>query len=247
MRTRINEDVKIDSGLASQALNNTNATGKYFPIGDYGLVCAILNGGAMAATKTTKLELLQAKDTAGTGAKGIPSDASQLASAEITANVLVTELTVTLATFLAGGTVTVNGIVFTAHATTTTKSARQFSIAGTDTQDAAELVSCINDPTYGVPGVVASNAAGVVTLKAIVPGETVVTAASTPDDATCVKATIQAQSFVEIDSKKIDKKNGFNHIAVKVTTTANSNVAVTMLRGNARYTPEQKVGASAVI
>jgi len=94
--------------------------------------------------------------------------------------------TITLATFLATGMITINGLVFTAHATTTTKSARQFSIAGTDTQDAAELVSCINDSTYGVPGVMASNAAGVVTLKATVP----VTISSAPDDATCVKMTI---------------------------------------------------------
>ena len=247
MKVRISEDVKLDIGLVSQALNNTDATGKYHPVKDYSRICAILNGGAMAATKTTKVELLQAKDNGGTDSKGIPTTGTQAAVAEITANALVTECTVTLATFLDGGTITINGLVFTAHATVTTPANREFSIAGSDTQDAAELVICINDPTYGVPGVKASNAAGVVTLISEEPGEVVITIASNPDDGTCVKATVEAQAFVEIDTRQLDKKNGFSHVAAKVTTTANSNVAVALLRGNARYTPVQKVGASAVV
>ena len=96
-------------------------------------------------------------------------------------------------------------------------------------------------------GVKASNAAGVVTLISEEPGEVVITIASNPDDGTCVKATVEAQAFVEIDTRQLDKKNGFSHVAAKVTTTANSNVAVALLRGNARYTPAQKVGASAVV
>jgi hypothetical protein len=247
MKTRINEEVKIDIGLVSQALNNTNATGEYFPVKDYGSLCAILNGGAMAATKTSKIELLQATDALGTGAKGIPTTALQAALATITANALVTEATITLATFLATGTITINGLVFTAHATVTTKASRQFSIAGTDTQDAVELISCINDPTYGVPGVTASNVAGAVTLKSTIPGQTLITITSSPGDTTDVKATVKAQAFVEINTKQLDKKNHFVYIAAKVTTTANSNVAVVMLRGNARTTPVQKVGASAAI
>lgn len=242
MKTRIHEDVKIDVGLVSQALNNTNATGKYHSLKDYRSALAILSGGAMAATKTTKIELLQAKDAAATGAKAITG-----AEATITANALVTEATVTLATFLADGTITINGLVFTAHADTTTPANREFSIAGTDTQDAAELVTCINDATYGVPGVTASNNAGVVTLIATDPGEKVITVSSSPDDGTCVKATTKAQAFVEVLSTLLDKKNDFTHVAVKVTTTANSNVAVVLQRGRIRFTPEQKVGANKVL
>lgn len=247
MKERISETAKLDIGLVAQALNNTNVTGSYHAVKDHGRILAVLLVAAMAATKTTKVELLQASDAGGTGAKGIPSTAGQLATATITANALVAEATVTLATFLAGGTITINGITFTAHATTTTVANREFSIAGTDTQDAAELVTCINDPTYGVPGVVASNAAGVVTLKASAPGDTLITVSSNPDDGTCVKATTKAIAFVEIDTRQIDKANGFDHVAAKVTTTANTVVAVTLLRGNARYTPAQKVGASATV
>ena len=70
MKVRISEDVKLDIGLVSQPLDDTNATGKYHPVKDYPRICAVLNGGAMAATKTTKIELLQAKDNGGTDAKG---------------------------------------------------------------------------------------------------------------------------------------------------------------------------------
>ena len=247
MKQRITEEIKLDIGLVSQALNNTNATGKYHPIKDYARIAAILSGGAMAATKTTIIELLQASDNGGTGSKGIPTDAAQVAKATITANVLAAECTVTLATFLVAGTITINGLVFTAHVDTTTVANREFDISGTDTADAGELVICINDATYGVPGVTASNVAGAVTLKATEPGEVAITVTSLPDDGTCVKATTKAQAYVEIDTRKIDKKNGFDYVAAKVTTTANSNVAAVLLRGNARYSPDQIVGASAVV
>jgi len=52
-----------------------------------------------------------------------------------------------------GTTVTINGIVFTAHADTTTPANREFSIAGDDTADAAALNGLINDATYGVTAV----------------------------------------------------------------------------------------------
>ncbi|MBA7524707.1 hypothetical protein ES705_16849 [subsurface metagenome] len=245
MKTRIHENVKIDIGLVSQALDNTDETGKYYSLKDYRSALAILNSGAMVATKTTKIELLQAKDADGTEAKGIPTTADQEATAEITANALVTELTITMVSVAADETITINDLIFTAHDTVTTPANREFSISGDDSADAAELVTCINDATYGVPGITASNFGAVITLVSTEPGETVITAAST--DATFTIATTKAQAFVEILSTLLDKVTGFTHIAVKVTTNANSNVAVVLLRGNARFTPGQKVGASAIL
>jgi len=241
----IYEESKLDAALI-QALDNTNVVSKYFSARNCSRILALLQGGAMAATKTTKIELLQAKDKDGSEAKGIPSTGTQAAVAEITANALVTKCTVTLATFLVDGTITINGLVFTAHTDTTTEANREFSISGNDTADAAELVKCINDETYGVPGVKASSAAGVVTLESLDPGETVITVSSDPDDATCVKATVKGQAFVEIDVSKLDLVNDFNHVAVKVTTSATTTIGAVMVRGHLRYSPVQKVGASAV-
>lgn len=75
------------------------------------------------------------------------------------------DTTITLTSVTAGQTITIAGLVFTAHATTTTVASRQFSIAGTNTQDAAELVTCINNATFGVPGITASNSNNVVRLR----------------------------------------------------------------------------------
>lgn len=55
-----------------------------------------------------------------------------------------------LASVVAGQTITINGIAFTAHATTTTVASRQFSVSGSNTADATELTTCINDATYGL-------------------------------------------------------------------------------------------------
>lgn len=72
---------------------------------------------------------------------------------------------ITSAAAAAADYVTINGLTFTAHASTTTYSTRAWNIAGaTDTEDAIELVKLINHPTFGVRGCTASNAAGVVTL-----------------------------------------------------------------------------------
>jgi hypothetical protein len=63
---------------------------------------------------------------------------------------------VTLTGFGAGGTVTVNGVVFTATAGATAPP--MFSVAGTDAQDLAELNVCVADPVAGVAGVTARGA-----------------------------------------------------------------------------------------
>jgi len=74
---------------------------------------------------------------------------------------------VTCASAAAGDTITINkdgkDYVFTGHATTTTAANREWDIADDDTA-AAALVTCINDATYGVPGVTASASGAVVSL-----------------------------------------------------------------------------------
>lgn len=60
------------------------------------------------------------------------------------AKVLAPGVAVTLASVVAADTVTINGTTFTAHATTTTPASRQFKIDGTDAQDMAGLVTCVN-------------------------------------------------------------------------------------------------------
>lgn len=99
----------------------------------------------------------------------------------------VTSQTLTLSSVAAGDQVTLNGVIFTAHASATTPANRQFSIAGTDAEDAAELASVINHATYGVPGVTATVSSNVVTVAANDPDNTTVEVA---DPASTVAAAV---------------------------------------------------------
>ena len=72
--------------------------------------------------------------------------------------------TITLASAVAGDSVSVNGIVYTGKASTAVKPTRQFSIDTNDTAAAVSIAALINDAIYGVPGVTATSAVGVVTL-----------------------------------------------------------------------------------
>ena len=149
---RMYETAKTDLGVVPQTLNNSNVTGRYYAAMEYRRALAVLQVGALAATKTAKIEVFEAKDAAGTSAQLLT-----VATATITANTAVTEMTIALATVLAADAITIGGLVFTAHATVTTAASREFSISGNDTADGDALVTCINDATYGVPGVKAAH------------------------------------------------------------------------------------------
>lgn len=216
------EAEKFDVGLVAQALDNSNVTGKYHNLAGYRSILAVLSCGAMVKAKTAILQLMQATNAEAGSAKVIT-----VGTCTITANTLCTHLQVTLATVLNGETITINGLLFTAHTDTTVLADRQFSIATGDTESATELCKCINDPTYGVPGILAESALGVVQLTSESPGETLITAVST--DATFTVVTVEAQSYVEIDPLTLD--DTFTHLACKVTSTATGHVAVVLIRG----------------
>lgn len=235
---RLYEANKIDAALLPQALNNSNVTGRYFTMQLYRRALAILSVGAMAATKTAKIEIYEATSASGGGAQLLTA-----ASATITANTAVTKATVALGTVLNGDTVTINGITFTAHTDTTTAADREFSIAGNDSADADELVSLINDATYGVDGVTASNNAGTITLTVDEPGELTLTISAS--SSTFTIATVEALAYVDIEAD--DLSDGFTHIGAKVTVTANTVVEVTLIREPRTIPATQYVGASAAI
>lgn len=232
---RIYEAKKIDIGLTAKALNNTNVTGPYFRLGEFRSVLAILSAGAAVVTKTTKIELLEAKTDLGGSSQALSG-----AEATITSNTLASEMSVTLATVLNGETIIINGLTFTAHTDTTTVADREFKIDGNDAADAIALAVCVNDPTYGVPGILATVASNIVTLTSINLGATLLTITS--GDATFTILTISAQAYVDIEGLKLSA--AFTHISAKVTTTANTVISVTLIRYHSRKKVTQKVGAS---
>jgi len=236
---KIFEEKKIDIGLPPVSMASTNDTGEYFCLADYRKAIAILQVGPMAITKTALLEVYQATNAAGGSAALLAG-----ATATITANVLVGSMTLALATTLNTHTVVINDLTFTAHTDTTTLATRTFSISGDDTADAVALALCINDATYGVPGVTAAAVTGTITLTSTIPGAKTISAAQGVG-ATITCATLFAEAYVEVDALSLT--DTFTHIACKVTTDATILVGATLLRGGQKVGITQKVGASASV
>ncbi len=240
----IREAIKFDSGIQAQSLNG-NETGPYFSLREYGRVLACLIVGAMAAGNTAKIEFLQATDVDGSDAKGIPTTAEQAATATITANTKASKVTLTFSSLVDTDAFIINGLTFTCEDTDPALSSRQFASGANDTEAATNAAAVINDDTYGVPGVKATAASGVITLEAEDPGNAVITASTS--DATITIATVEAVAYIEITEGQLDLDNGFSHIAAKVTTDAATVISVAVLRGNPRRTPVQKIAASAIV
>jgi len=232
---RLSEVCAIDIGLEPQALSNTNATGDYRKMDMHQRSLWILQGGAMATGTTTKIELYEATSAAAGSAQAITG-----ATATITANTDVTEATVDLAGVGTDDVVTINSIDFT-KADVTAAASRTFA-------NAAGLVTCVNDATYGVAGVTASADGTTVTLKASdEPAGSAITVSKTDAGGTITLATVSAQAYVELDTSDMDIVDSFDHVAAKVTTTADTVVGVTALRYDGRFTPTQRVGDSAIV
>jgi len=90
------------------------------------------------------------------------------AALHIKVNAVKATGTVTLASFVADDTVTINGVVLTGKASPAGEA--QFAVGVSDTADAAALAAAINAHSTLSLMVVASSALGVVTLTAILPG-----------------------------------------------------------------------------
>jgi len=233
---KLNNFLKIDSALT--AASHGTVTGAFYKMSQFRRALFVLIVGALNATKTSILQIVQATDAGGSDVKDIAN-----AACTIEANTKVNSLTITAAAVEADATITVNGIKFTGAAAQDA-SKREFKADKVDnTATATSIAACINDATYGVPGVTASASAAVVTLTVDEPGKTVITATSS-SATTLAVATISAIAFVEVEATHLDEANGFTHVAAKVTNSANAISSVTLLRGDARYTPDQVVAAS---
>ena len=237
---KLNNFLKIDPALTAASHGTSAVTGAFYKMSQFRRALFVLIVGALASAKTSILQIVQATDADGSDVKNIDN-----ATCTITANTKVNSLKITAAAVQAADTITVNGITFTG-ASAEDVNERKFLAYAEGTKDAGtakSIADCINDATYGVPGVTASASAAVVTLTVDEPGKTVITATSS-SATTLAVATISAIAFVEVEATHLDEANGFTHVAAKLTNSEAANSSVTLLRGDARYTPDQVVAAS---
>ena len=242
---RESDNHKYDVGMVPTSLASTNLTGRYYSMVGVDRAVFICQYGPVVTTGTVQMEILQATDVIGTGAATITKGTVITNATEIT-HVAAVKV-ITLATLAAGTTVTITvykknattaaknyPMIFTSQAGATNVALRQFQVVGVDATDAAQLVVCLNDPTYGTPEIFWVAAAGAVTGQAI-DDSTTFTITCSVDDATDVRTQPQGQIIIGIDRNAMAA--GSNWLAAKVTTTATIVCGVTLLRMGSRFLP----------
>jgi len=231
------EKVKIANAMLPVSVNGASTTHKFFPMaGSHRVAFHVVGVAASIADAVTmRLQTMQATDSAGTVSKVITNNA-----ATATVPVKVIAANVTLLNAAVGSVITINGLTFTgAAATDATK--REFIASGDDAADVTALVACINDATYGVPGVTAAVGAGAsIDLTVDEPGETTITISDESAVFTPIATALEA--IVEVDASNLDIAGGFDHIGCLVTTSAAITCSTTAIF-DPRYSPGQQVAA----
>jgi len=212
------EGYRVECPLVGQTLTNTNVTGRYVSFNRTRRALFILNVGAMAATKTCKLEIMQAKTAAAGSAEAITG-----LTATITANTKVKKATVALASVGTGDTVTVTTYLHGVanDAVTFTKGAESAALVFADT---AGLTAAI------IANVIGATAATSTTncLITALDGYTV-TVTSTDVGGTVTVATNEAIVVVDVVEANVNGAGGFAYIGPKVTSTATGIIEVSVI------------------
>jgi hypothetical protein len=232
MNLNIYDYMKIDTAVG-MVTSSIPVTGFYFSLAESQHTAFLFTMGTVIQdTRNCIGQLYQAKDALGTDAKVITG-----ATCTIMANVKAKLTTASLNSVVAGNTLVVNGLTYTAHATTTSYANREFSIAGGDDTGADELADCINHPEYGVPGIKAvKTSVHLITLTPIIPGTGYMT---TVGGYTITVRSQATDGIIEVNADMLDYVNGFNHVAIKLTPSTTLYMYAMILRGYNRYTPKQ--------
>lgn len=215
MGSRLTEDLTIDLGIVGQTINNTNVTGRYFPMAGHRNAVAVAIGGAQAATKKTKIEWYQATTAAGGSAKIVTSSA-----AEGTSGTKDTAATIDLTSAANTDVVTINGVAFT-------KAASDDTAAGEFADDDG-LVLCIAASSIANQ-VTATASANVATLVAK-DGYSITLGKTLTGGGTITFATTQHMVISEINVDDLDTTNDFVYAAPKITCTGNGVYSVVVIR-----------------
>lgn len=231
------EKVKIANAMLPVSVAGPSTTHKFFPMaGSHRVAFHVVGVAASIADAVTMiLQTMQATDSAGTVSKAITNNA-----ATATVPVKVIAANVTLANAAAGSVITINGLTFTGAAAISYAD-REFKADGDDAADVTALVACINDATYGVPGVTAADGVGnSIDLTVDEPGETTITISDESAEFTPIATALEA--IVEVDASNLDIAGGFDHIGCLVTTGAAITCSTTAIF-DPRYSPGQQVAA----
>lgn len=211
----------------NQTISAASVTGAYYPANKHNAF--ILSVGSLADTKVATLDILQATDTAGTGAKAISTldSATSYATGTITGRARATELSILVTGVTNGKTVILTtpfaaGVTYTKAAATDT-AAQEFV-------DAAGLLACIN-VSQSAYLVATSIDATHVKVRLINPQKGgYITESGVQETAKLITVTNSAQLLIEVAPDALDEANDFRYIAAKVTCDSTGICSVSYIR-----------------
>jgi hypothetical protein len=244
----IREATKVDCAVYPQK-GATSLSGEYFSMEKYAkaLFTAQVSGQHHADSLT--LAIYEAEDAAGTGASALGATITMAQGIKVTmATVVCTSvaaadtLIITPYTFVNGTMTAGTALTFTAG-TSEVLASRQFDQSGTDAECGTSLIACINDATYGVPGMLAAVATATVTLTLTEPGDGVFTYVES-DEATLVATDLIQQADFEVAVQDMDRTNDATHIQARFASIETDvATACHLIRAVAGYQPVGQVSA----
>ncbi len=250
---------KIDIALAPTSVADATAvTSRYFPIRSYDKALFIVTAGTMSATGQIQMRLLQAQTSTAPGA-AIAIGTYATMNLGVTGGVLVNSESATLiqvssgSTALVDSTLIINEVTYTftstgvgATATATSDFAAARLIATSSVQTSVgfartlhHLAAYVNHATYGVQDVTATVHAGTstgITFTPTSPGE--VTLDLTMGTISTDKPLYSnfMVGYMECHGAELATSSDYDHVAIELTPSTVAHLAVTLLRGSARYT-----------
>lgn len=226
-------------------------TSRYYGLRDYGeATFAVTVAGTVDITEVVNAVVMEAEDGDGTGAQATAYDID-LGSVDADACPGLTSCTIEMLAVDLAETITVSvdgeNYVFTAAAAQSLPD-REFDQSVDDAGTAASFAACVNDATYGVPGVTAeiiAPATDVVTLYSTEPGE-VVFSIEVTDVAETILVPLQYVGYVTVDHGDLDYEDGMTHVAICLTAAAATpDVQAVLVRSKARKLPVDQAVADA--
>ena len=243
------EATKVDCACYPQK-GGTSLTGEYFAMDRYAKALFVAQVEGQHDGDDVTFAVYEATDKDGTGASQLGATITMAQGVKVTmATITCTSVSVadtliiTPYTFDGQGTLTAGtALTFTAAAAESL-SDRELNQASTDTACGTSLAACINDATYGVPGLYASASSGVVTITLDEPGDGAFTYVES-DAATLVAEDLIQQAHFEVAVQDLDRDNDFTHIGGRFASIETDVATSAMLiRATPGYGPVGQVSA----
>jgi len=240
---KIHEGVQALTALRAST-NVTSLTGPYFSFEKYRKGLFLLTISGQTNAESLVFAVYEAKDRSGTGAAQLGASVTLAQGSKVTAAQIVCTgvhvgdtVKIKPYTFVSGVLTAGTELTFTAAAAESLAN-RQFDQSGADAACATSLAACINNATYGVPGITASVDTVTVTLTVTDDGEGAmdVTELAAAAAARLVVTDLEQSAWFEVEADELT--SGFTHAGARVSSVdAATEFSCVLLRALPRYAP----------